>query len=153
MRRTAVLGILLLAVGCGSGQDQETPEASMPEATMSAAPAPTDLAAFAGTWSMKAMDEAGETELVAYEMTAMEGTDGWTVTFPDQDPISAHIVEAVGDSVVIHMGPYPSAIRDDVMVSTMTVSRIVEGKMMGYFTATYDMEGPDDVLNGIQEGA
>jgi hypothetical protein len=29
---------------------------------------------------------------------------------------------AVGDSVVIHMGPYPSAIRDDVMVSTMTVS-------------------------------
>jgi hypothetical protein len=85
-------------------------------------------------------------------MVATDGTDGWTVTFPDREPIPAHIVEAAGDSVVIHLGPYASALRDDVMVTTMTVARIVDGRMVGYFTANYDMEGPDNVLQGIQEG-
>ncbi len=147
MRRTAVLSCLALAVGCGPGQDQATPEAPMPDA-----PAPTSLADFAGTWSMQAMTEAGDSVLITYEMTATASTEGWTVTFPGRDPIPAHIMEAVGDSVVIHLGPYPSALRDDVSVSTVTISRIVDGRMVGHFTATYDMEGPDNVLNGMQQG-
>ena len=98
------------------------------------------------------MTETGDSVLVTYEMTAMAGTEGWTVTFPDRDPIPAHIMEAAGDSVVIHMGPYPSALRDDVMVSTVTVSKIVDGRMMGYFTATYDTDGEDSVLHGLQDG-
>jgi hypothetical protein len=149
MSRTAVLGCLILAVGCAPGQDQEAPEADMPE---TAAPAATDLSAFAGTWSMQALTEAGDSVLVAYEMVATDGTEGWTITFPDRDPIPAHIVEALGDSVIIHVGPYPSALRDDVMVSTVTVSRIVDGRMTGYFTATYDTEGADQILKGLQQG-
>ncbi len=149
MRRIAVLGALIVAAACGPGQDQDTPETEMPQA---AAPAATPLADFAGTWSMQAMDEAGENVLIEYEMTATATTDGWTVTFPDMDPIPAQIVEAMGDSVVIHMGPYPSALRDDVNVSTVTVSRLVGGEMVGYFTATYDTEGPERILNGIQQG-
>ena len=149
MRRTSVLACFIFAIGCGSGQDQEAPETGMQE---TAAPAATSLADFAGTWAMRAMTQAGDSVLIEYEMTATAGTEGWTVTFPERDPLPAHIMEAVGDSVVLHVGPYPSALRDDVSVTTMTVTRIVNGRMVGYFTATYDTEGPDTVLNGLQEG-
>lgn len=149
MRRFAVLCCLTIALGCGSGQDEATPDAGMDEAET---PMAGPLADFAGTWSLQALTEAGDSVLISYEMTATDGMDGWTVTFPDRDPIPAHIMEAAGDSVVIHLGPYPSALRDDVSVTTMTVSRIVDGRMEGYFTATYDMEGPDNVLRGLQRG-
>ncbi|NNM07095.1 MAG: hypothetical protein HKO65_18530 [Gemmatimonadetes bacterium] len=101
---------------------------------------------------MRAMTEAGDSVLVAYEMTATDGTDGWSITFPDREPIMAHTVEAAGDSVVVHLGPYPSALRDDVMVSTVTVFRMVDGSLAGYFTATYAAEGGDEILNGLQMG-
>jgi hypothetical protein len=116
------------------------------------APTPTSLADFAGTWSMRALTEAGDSVLVEYEMVATDGTEGWTITFPDREPIPARIAEAVGDSVVIEVGPYASALRDDVQVSTVTVSRLENGRMVGYFTATYDTEGEDQILNGLQEG-
>jgi hypothetical protein len=32
------------------------------------------------------------------------------------------------------------------------VSRIVDGRMVGYFTATYESEGEDSILKGRQEG-
>jgi hypothetical protein len=149
MRRIAVLGCLIAAAGCGYGQDQEAPATEMSEAE---APAASPLADFAGTWNMRALTEAGDSVLVEYEMVATDGTEGWTVTFPDREPIPAHIHEAAGDSVVIHLGPYPSALRDAVDVSTVTVSRIVNSRMVGYFTATYDTEGEDQILNGLQEG-
>ena len=149
MRRIAVLGCLIAAAGCGYGQDQESPETEIQEA---AAPAASSLADFAGTWTVQALTEAGDSVLIEYEMVATDGTEGWTVTFPDRDPIPAHIVEAAGDSVVIHLGPYPSALRDDVNVSTVTTSRIIDGRMVGHFTATYDTEGPDRILNGLQAG-
>jgi hypothetical protein len=114
--------------------------------------AAVSLADFAGTWAVRATDELGENVLVEYEMTATDGTEGWTLTFPDREPIPAQIVEAAGDSVVIHVGPYASALRENVNVTTVSVARIVEGRMMGYFVATYDTEGPDNVLRGIQEG-
>ena len=149
MRRTALLGCMILAVGCGPGQDQEAPAAEMPEAE---APAANILDAFAGTWSMQALTEAGDSVLVDYEMVATSSTDGWTITFPDREPIPAHIMEAAGDSVVIHVGPYASALRDNVQVSTVTVSRVMGDQMMGYFTATYQTEGGEEILNGLQQG-
>ncbi len=149
MRRTAVLGFLVLAVGCGSGEDQPAPAAEMSEPE---APAATNLADFAGTWAMQAMTEAGDSVLVEYEMFATDGTDGWSITFPDREPIPANSVEAAGDSVIVHLGPFSSALRDNVMVSTVTVFRIVDGNLTGYFTATYDTEGEDQILNGLQAG-
>jgi hypothetical protein len=101
---------------------------------------------------MRALTEAGDSVLVEYEMTATSTTEGWTITFPDRDPLPAEIVHSAGDSVVIHVGPYASALRDNVQVSTVTVSRILDGNMMGYFTATYQMEGGEDILNGLQQG-
>ena len=81
MRRTALLGCMILAVGCGPAQDQEVPAAEMseaPAAEMSAADAPaaTPLADFAGTWSMRALTEAGDSVLVEYEMEATSTTEG-----------------------------------------------------------------------------
>jgi hypothetical protein len=149
MRRIVVLVCLIAVVGCGSGQDQEAPEAEMQEAAM---PVAAPLADFAGTWAMRAMTEEGDSILIEYEMTATSDTEGWTVTFPDRDPIPAQIMEAQGDSVVIYLGPYPSALREDMSVSTVTVSRIVDGRMVGYFTATYETDREDSVLRGRQVG-
>ena len=149
MRRTALLGCMILAVGCGPEQDQEAPAAELSGAE---APATSVLDDFAGTWSMRALTEAGDSMLVGYDMVATASTEGWTITFPDRDPIPAHIVEAAGDSVVIQVGPYPSALRENVQVTTVSVSRIVDGRVMGYFTATYQTEEGQDLLKGLPQG-
>ncbi|MFC1661353.1 hypothetical protein ACFL3S_07890 [Gemmatimonadota bacterium] len=149
MRPIAFVGVLLLAAGCSPADEQDAPQTEPQEAE---APAAMSLADFAGTWSMRATDAAGENVLIEYEMEATDGMDGWSVTFPDREPIPAQILEAAGDSVVIHLGPYASALREDVNVTTVTVARIVDGQMVGYFTATYDTEGPDNILHGIQLG-
>jgi hypothetical protein len=119
---------------------------------MEAEEAGVSLADFAGTWSMQAMTATGDTTLVSYEMVATEDMDGWTVTFPDREPIQARVVAVEGDSIVVELGPYESALRGGIMVSTRTVARLEDGMMVGTFVARYETTEPDSVLRGRQEG-
>ena len=91
MRRIVVLVCLIAVVGCGSGQDQEAPEAEMQEAAM---PVAAPLADFAGTWAMRAMTAAslagvvflsgGQSDIEATaHLDAMNRIDGtpWPLSF------------------------------------------------------------------------
>lgn len=149
MKPTPILGILLFAVACGGGQDQQAQEAEMPQAE---APAAMSLADFAGTWTMQALTEAGDSVLVEYEMVATDSPDGWTITFPGREPITPSMVHLEGETLHINVGPYASALRDDVMVSTESVIRMVDGALEGEFVATYETEGEDRLLRGLQRG-
>jgi len=146
-RRLGVLVGLAAIAACGGSGESPPP---MDEA---APVAPTiSLADLAGTWAGVAMNEAGDSTLVEFELMATDAMDGWTMTFANRpDPAPGHVTLVDGDSVMVVYGPYSSALREGVMVTTETVIRLVNGMMEGTFVATYDMEG-DNVTHGRIEG-
>ncbi len=145
MRRLIVLGCVALALACSKGD--EAPAAD----TMAVAPAPMlNLADLAGTWDMKTMREGSDSVLVSYTLTATGTTEGWTINFPDRQPIPMRVTVS-GDSLMMEAGPYESVLRRGVQVSTSTVSRLEGGKLMGRATARYSA-GPDSVVSLRTEG-
>lgn len=140
MKRFAVLCCAALLVYCAPAEEEATMEATI------------SLADVAGMWSMQAMPEMGDSVLVAYEMTATDNTEGWTVTFPGRDPMPVEVVAVEGDSIIVNLGEYQSALREGVMVSTWSVMRMEEGILTGTFVARYQTSEADSVLRGRARG-
>jgi hypothetical protein len=79
-------------------------------------------------------------------MTATTDPAGWSIKLPDRaESIPVHIVAVNGDSIAWRAGPYASALRQGVTVTTEGVSRIQNGMLVGRTTAHYS-GGPDSVL-------
>ncbi|MDX1439181.1 MAG: hypothetical protein R3284_04685 [Rubricoccaceae bacterium] len=138
------VGILALAVlwGCGPNNDEPPP----------ATPAEPEAASFAGSWSMEALPMEGDSVLVAFTMTATDSTSGWSITFDHLDePVTAANVILDGESATVEMTPYPSALRDNSMVTTTSVFTVDGDAMTGQFTAEYDTGDPA-VLEGRLRG-
>lgn len=144
MRRFLSVSLVVLLAGCGPREQAAEEQAAMP--------AGIALADVAGTWAMQAMNAAGDSTLVTAQMVATDGMDGWTFTFADRDPIPMRVLAVDGDSVVTEMGPYASALRDDVNVTVRSVVRLENGTLMGTFDAHYDTTDPDSVLMGRLHG-
>lgn len=145
MKRLASLLCAALLVACAPADEAAETETE-PEAPTIA------LADVAGTWSVSAYPETGDSAIVTYELYATDSMDGWTLTFPDRDPIPVRVLPVEGDSIVSDVGPYASALRDGVMVSTHSVMRLQDGRLVGTFVATYETTEADSVLRGRQEG-
>lgn len=157
MRRvTMFLAPVLSAFLLGGCADQEatddTMETQEPAATEApAAPAATvSLSDFAGTWDATSYLESGDT--VEYTMTATADTDGWIIDLPDRDPMPMRILAVEGDSVVSEIGPYESILREGVMVTVRTTSRLQDGRMVGTMEATYAGGEGETVVGGRVEG-
>lgn len=146
MHRFTVVACLVAFVACAPAEQEEA--ADTQEA---AAPAAMTLADFAGTWSMRTMTEAGDSVLIEYQMTASEDPAGWTITFPGREPMPV-AVTLDGDSLMVSLGTYPSALRADVSVTTTSVNRLVDGRLVGTFVAHYATTNADSVLHGRLEG-
>ena len=145
MSRLALLCCAVALVGCAaSDETADTPE----ETTV-----PTiALADVAGAWTVRAMAEGSDSIITTYEMIATDNMEGWTMAFPDRDPVPLRVVAVDGDSIVAEAGPFESVLRAGVMVSVRSVSRLHEGMMMGTFVARYETGEADSVLNGRLEG-
>jgi hypothetical protein len=129
---------------------QETAVAAAP--APAAVPAKLQLADVAGKWNVKAMNEAGDSTLVTYELIATPDTTGWSIKFADRPkPIAARVV-VDGDSVILDAGPYPSALRKGVQVTTHGAYRLQDGKLVGMTTAHYTVKSADSVRKIKQEG-
>ena len=140
MRRFIMLSCALIAAACGT---REKPAEEQPAASPAIA-----LADVAGTWTVHAMNAAGDSTLVTAQMVATAGMDGWTYTFAGRDPLPMRVVAVDGDSITTEMGPYPSALREGVAVTTRTVLRLQNAELVGTFTAQYATTGPDSLLLG-----
>jgi hypothetical protein len=151
MRCIALVGCAVLLVGCGGAQDQtEMPADSAAETVM---PAGISLADVAGTWTVRAMAENSDSVLITYQLVATGETTGWTMTLPNTtEPIPVHIMSVAGDSIVAHAGPYPSALRPGVTVTTEGVFRLQNGMLVGRTIARYSGGTPDSVLVVRTEG-
>jgi hypothetical protein len=135
MRRFAVLCCAALLVGCAPAEEQGI-----------------SLTDVAGTWSMQAFPEVGDSAIVTYELVTTDNMEGWTLTFPGRDPIPVTVVAVEGDSIVTNVGPFESALREGVMVSTRSVVRLQDGNLVGTVVARYQTTEPDSIFRGRQQG-
>ena len=118
----------------------------------SAAPAPIALADLAGKWAVRVTPESGDSAVLDFEMVATGDTSGWMFNFPKRKPVPVRVLTVDGDSVVTEAGPFESMLRKGVQVTSRTVTRLQDGKLVGTTTARYATSGPDSVTQLRFEG-
>jgi hypothetical protein len=119
---------------------------------MEAAPTAVTLADVAGTWNIRSTVEGAADKVVNYVMVATADESGWSIKFPDRDPIPVRVVAVEGDSIVTEAGPFESVLRKGVQVHSRVVSRLQDGKLVGTTTARYEVTGADTLTRLTFEG-
>lgn len=148
MRLCLILAGALLVLGC---ERESYEEATEEEAADTVAGAATiSLADIAGTWDMRSVPETGaDTTATVYQIQAT--ADGWTLMFPDRDPIEA-AARTAGDSIMVEAGPFESVRRAGLMVKTESVFRLERDRLVGTTIAHYETSDADSVLRLHVEG-
>ena len=152
MRRISALCVAILAVaGCSKSDDGAAADSAGATAAATAAPSPAPAAItaadVAGTWNFRAVPESGpDTVVTTGVLTAAADTSKWTMAFTGGKGIKARVVSISGDSLVVDVGPYPSTRRRGAQVTTTTVTRLQDGKLVGTTVAHYRTAGADSVL-------
>lgn len=139
MRRTAIaLLALVVAVACARTEQPET------EAATGDAPAGSiTLADLAGTWQGTVSPTDGGAAVATTELTATAGETGWTMNVASaSDPsitstTPLRVVAVEGDSVIVEAGPFPSVLRPGEQISTHSIYRLRDGRLVGTTHVTY----------------
>jgi hypothetical protein len=131
------------AVVAGCGTDDAPPAQ---DTTAVAAPTPISLADVAGKWVIHTMAENSDSVLVTSEMTATADTSGWMTMIPGRPAIPTRVIEVAGDSITTEFGPFESVLRPGVQVTTRSVMRLRDGKLVGSLIARYPTAGADSVV-------
>jgi hypothetical protein len=152
MRAVRSCWIALLVAGCGGAAERPEDTTVGETPAMDEAPAAISLADVAGTWNVRTAVVGAEDKVLEYVMVATADESGWSIKFPDRDPIPVRVVAVEGDSIVSEAGPFESALRKGVQVRTHVVSRLQDGKLVGTTTARYEVTGPDSVARLNFEG-
>jgi len=136
----------IAVVGCGKPKEQpaaDTTAAAAPAAEPApAAPAAISLADVAGKWNMRTMPADADTTLLTYELVAGPDASSWVFNFPKRKPVPVRVTTS-GDSIVTEAGPYESVLRKGIQVTTHSVIRLVDGKLVGVTAAHYKTSGAD----------
>lgn len=143
MSRAALLLVLPMLLACT--KKDETPvdtTAAMAPAPEAAAPAAMNVA---GKWNVKVMPEDKDTVLLTYVLDATNEMTGWKLTLPDRAPMDLRVMSMDNDSIVVDNGPYSSALRKGVMVTTHSSMHMEGDKIVGKTIAHYNTKGPDSV--------
>lgn len=152
MRRMASCWIALLLVGCGRPAEKAAESTAGDAPAGEEMPAALSLADVAGTWDARVTPEGGDSTLVTFQMVATTDQTGWSLNLPNRKPVPLRVVVVEGDSVVTEAGPFESMVRKGKQVSTRTVNRLENGKLVGTTVATYAGGGPDSVVRLRFEG-
>lgn len=152
MRRLMLSCCAIALVGCNKPKEEPAMESTAAAPETPAAPAPIALADIAGKWSVRTMAESGDSTLVTYEMVASSDSSGWSLNFPKRKPVPVRIVAVEGDSIVTEAGPFESVLRKGIKVTTHSVNRLQDGKLVGTTTAHYATKDADSVRNLRFEG-
>ncbi len=145
MRAVAILSLAVMLVGCKKADTPPVTDTTTPVAAEPVAPAPITLADVAGKWNVSVRGESSDSVLATYVLTATADTTGWSFVFPKGAPIAMRVASVAGDSVVTKAGPFNSAVRPGMKVSTHAVVRLQDGNMVGTTTAHYVTSKADSV--------
>ena len=149
MSRAALLLALPIIFGCSKKEEPAADTSAVapaPPAAPAAAvtPAPLNVA---GKWAMQVMPADKDTTILTYALDATNDKTGWKMTFPGRKPVDIRILSMDNDSIVSEAGPYASALRKNVMVTTHSNMHVDGDKITGTTIAHYATKGPDSVLN------
>ena len=139
MRWLTIASCVIVAAGCAKSEQQ-------------AAKTSISLADVAGTWTMRTMPQDGDSVLVTFDMVAGADTAGWAFHFPQREPVPVRVLAVEGDSIVTEAGPYASVLREGIQVTTHSVMRLQDGKLVGHVVARYTPAGADSVVMLRTEG-
>jgi hypothetical protein len=142
MRFFVSLCCAAVVAGCSK---PDAPPAQDTTAVAAPAPAPISLAEVAGKWTVRTMAENSDSVLVTSEMTATADTSGWMTMIPGRPAMATRVIEVAGDSVTTEFGPFNSVLRPGTQVTTRSVMRLRDGKLVGYLIAHYVTAGADSV--------
>ncbi len=156
LRRSLALACCVFLLACGNDAEPEghtaaSGEVPTGEPTTAATPGTISLADVAGTWNVRAVTETGDS-VPGFVLNATADRSGWTMTFPNREPMPVRVVEVSGDSIVTEAGPYPSVLREGVNARLHTVSRLQGERLVGSTVARYETTGPDSVVRLRIEG-
>lgn len=149
-RRAYVVACGSLLLACGP-EEGGVPSAET-DTNMSAVSAGQEeaLGRFAGRWQVRSTNEAGDS-LPSFLLVATEEATGWTITFPDREPVPARVIDASGDLAVIETDRYESVLRPGVRVRVLFVQRLSGDRLTGRLLAQYDVAGSAAILRGSTE--
>lgn len=150
MRRFALCCCVVVLAGCAKPEQQAAKDSAAALAAGATA-APIALADVAGKWAMKTTREGSDSVLVSYEMIAGADANGWSINFPNRQPLPVRVLAVEGDSIVTEAGPYESVLRKGIQVSTHSVLRLQGGRVVGTTVARYSA-GADSVVYLRTEG-
>ena len=141
MSRVALLLVLPLFLACSK---KEEPAADT--AAVAAEPAPA-LApvSYAGAWTVTVMPEANDSVLLTYKLETTADKTGWKLTLPGRAAMEPRVISMDNDSVVVENGPYSSALKKNVQVTTHSAMHMEGDKLVGTTIAHYSTKGPDSV--------
>lgn len=128
--RRALPFCALLFLACAKGE--KSPAADSPAV---AAPPALTLADLTGKWTQTNTPEGSDT-VVTTELNFTGDPSAWTITVMGR-PTTPAQVTVDGDSVMVKTGPFESVLRKGVQVTTNSVSRMVDGKLVGVTVAHY----------------
>ena len=152
MRPITFLSCAVVLAGCTKAEDRAVGDAGTRD-TVAEAPAPASISLtnVAGKWKIRTADADGGNPVDA-EMVATADTSGWTLTLPNRKPVPMRVTAVAGDSFVVEAGPFESVLRKGVQVTTRTVNRLQNGKLVGTMEARYTKGGRDSVALRTSEG-
>ncbi|HEX7121141.1 MAG TPA: hypothetical protein VF178_02135 [Gemmatimonadaceae bacterium] len=138
-----------LMIGCG--KDSGTTQGDSAAAAMAPARELLSLSDLAGTWSVRVMSANGDTALTTYQLHAKGEPAGWAISYRERPPIPLRVtVDA--DSLIYESSPYESVLRPGVRVWVEGAGRLVDGRLVGSYTAHYAVTTPDSIFRGRTEG-
>ncbi len=133
MRRAALLCATLLVAACGDAEDGDMTEDTT---DMTMAPAALTAADLVGTWDLEVRTMTSDSVILNGTMAMAAGSAVATQMIGDGEAQTVNLTFD-GDSVMTSIDPYPSNLREGVMVATTGVYRLVNGRVEGITTARY----------------
>lgn len=146
MSRVALLLVLPIIFGCTKKDEPAADTSAMAPAAPAAAVTATPMN-LAGHWTVQVMPADKDTTLLTYTLDATADKTGWKMTLPGRPAMDLRVLSMDNDSVVSENGPYSSALRKDVMVTTHSNFHLEGDKLVGTTIARYNTKGADSVLN------
>ena len=144
MSRAALLLALPIVFACTSKDGPPADTSALAVVPDAADAAPVN---YAGNWTVTVMPADKDSVVLTYDLVTTADRTGWKMTLPGREVMEPRVVHMDNDSVVVENGPYSSALRKNVMVSTRSVMRMEADKLVGTTVARYDTKGADSVVN------
>src|SRR5512141_1173068 len=146
MSRAALLLVIPVVLACSKKEEPATDTTAMAPAPAATAPAPAPAPINpAGKWAVNVMPADKDTTILTYTLDATNDKTGWKITFPGRKPVDVRVLSMDNDSIVTEAGPYASALRKNVMVTTHGSVHMDGDKLVGTTVAHYATKGADSV--------